>query len=82
MLYAEIAAEQKEWLTRETEKMDYAFVARRRLIGKVGLPAVRTHRLARLDQEIAEWRRQSGLVQGGNALSDRHHDVVGGRLTP
>ncbi|MDK9714465.1 MAG: helicase-related protein [Sulfuritalea sp.] len=62
-LYAEIASEQKEWLTRETDKMDYAFAARRRLIGKVGLPAVRTHRLARLDQEIAEWRRQSGLVR-------------------
>ena len=62
-LYAEIASEQKEWLTRETEKMDYAFSARRRLIERVGLPAVRTHRLARLEQEIAEWRRQSVLAR-------------------
>ena len=62
-LYAEIASEQKGWLARESEKMDYAFAARRRLIEKVGLPAVRTHRLARLDQEIAEWRRQSALVR-------------------
>jgi len=62
-LYAEIVSEQRGWLVRETEKMDYVFAARRRLIGKVGLPAVRTHRLARLDQEIAEWRRQSALAQ-------------------
>lgn len=62
-LYAEIASEQAAWLTRESEKLDYAFSARRRLIEKVGLPAVRTHRLARLDQEIAEWRRQSALTR-------------------
>ena len=62
-LYAEIAIEQKGWLTRESEKMDYAFAARRRLIEKVGLPAVRSHRLSRLGQEIAEWHRQAALVR-------------------
>lgn len=57
-LYAEIAAEHRNWLARETDKMDYAFDARRRLIERVGLPEVRVHRLARLDQEAAEWRRK------------------------
>jgi hypothetical protein len=62
-LYAEISSEQKGWLTRETEKMEYAFAARRRLIEKVGLQAVRAHRMTRLDQEIGEWRRQSALAR-------------------
>ena len=43
--------------------MDYAFSARRRVIEKVGLPAVRAHRLARLDQEMAEYRRQAELAK-------------------
>ena len=62
-LYAEIATEQRSWLNREAEKMDYAFSARRRVIDKVGLPAVRSHRLARLDQEMAEYRRQAELAK-------------------
>jgi superfamily II DNA or RNA helicase len=62
-LYQEIATEQRTAMTREAEKMDYAFAARRRLIERVGLPAVRTHRLARLEQEMVEWRRQADLAR-------------------
>lgn len=62
-LYEEIATEQRAAMAREAEKMDYAFAARRRLIERVGLLAVRTHRLARLEQEIAAWHRQADLAR-------------------
>lgn len=62
-LYQEIATEQRTAMAREAEKMDYAFAARRRLIDRVGLPAVRIHRLSRLEQEMANWRRQADLAR-------------------
>jgi hypothetical protein len=43
-------------LTRLCEKGAYAFAARQRTIEKVGLEAVRSHRLAQLTQEERAWR--------------------------
>lgn len=54
--FNELLAEQQLSQSREAERMDYAFAARRRLIERVGLPAVRNRRLALLDEEMASWR--------------------------
>ncbi|HUS84503.1 MAG TPA: hypothetical protein VMX56_05130 [Anaerolineales bacterium] len=43
-------------LSREREKGEFAFAARRRSIERIGLPAVRMHRLAQLEQEERVWR--------------------------
>ena len=40
---------------REHEKAEYAFMARRHAIEKLGLPAVRAHRLTALEQERDIW---------------------------
>ena len=43
-------------LRQEEEKSNYSFEARRRMVGRIGLPEVRSYRLAQLDREEAEWR--------------------------
>ncbi|MEZ5277094.1 MAG: DEAD/DEAH box helicase [Opitutaceae bacterium] len=43
-------------LRQEEEKSNYSFEARRRMVGRIGLPEVRAYRLAQLDREEAEWR--------------------------
>lgn len=45
-------------LAREREKGEYAFAARRRAIERIGLPAVREHRLSQLAAQEAEWRAE------------------------
>mgnify|MGYP001580590569 CR=1 FL=1 len=45
-------------LTRERDKSEYAFAARRRTVERIGLPAVRYHRLAQLEREEQAWREQ------------------------
>lgn len=54
-IYDELVAEHEERLSREREKGDYAFAARRKAIKSVGLPEVRNHRLSRLEQEELNW---------------------------
>lgn len=44
-------------LQLEKEKTDYSFRARRKLLGEIGLPEVRTHRLRQLAAEEETWRR-------------------------
>jgi hypothetical protein len=41
----------------EREKTEYSFRARRKLLGEIGLPEVRTHRLRQLVAEEATWRQ-------------------------
>ncbi|EPF6298684.1 DEAD/DEAH box helicase [Acinetobacter baumannii] len=43
-------------LAYEKEKAEYAFLARRRVIDRIGLPEVRNHRLQILDQELKQWQ--------------------------
>lgn len=57
--FSEMAAEHQLGLTREAERMDYAFAARRRLIDRVGLPGVRNRRIALLEAETSAWRQKA-----------------------
>jgi hypothetical protein len=43
-------------LQLEREKMEYSFRARRKLLGEIGLPEVRSHRLRQLVAEEEAWR--------------------------
>ena len=56
-LYEDLVRQQQERLRREREKGVYAFAARRRAVERLGLPAVRVHRLKQLDAEERAWRR-------------------------
>jgi len=50
-IYDELVQEHRSHLTREREKGEYAFAARRRIVERVGLPQVRDHRLSLLREE-------------------------------
>ena len=54
-IYDELVQEHRSRLTREREKGEYAFAARRSVIERVGLPQVRDHRLNLLRQEEQTW---------------------------
>jgi len=54
-IYDELVQEHRTRLTREREKGEYAFAARRRVIERIGLPQVRDHRLTLLQQEERAW---------------------------
>ena len=58
LLYTELLALHRERLTRERDKGEYAFTARRCTVERIGLPAVRYHRLAQLEREEHAWREQ------------------------
>ena len=66
VVYDEMARELDHHLEREEAKQEYAFAARRRAINRIGLPAVRQHRLRQLEQEETTWQetitRQSDIV--------------------
>ena len=55
-LFNELIAEHRRHVVRETERHEKSFAARRRLAERVGLSAVRAHRLKALNEEEAEWR--------------------------
>jgi superfamily II DNA or RNA helicase len=55
-VYDELVHEYRGRLERERIKEEAAFAARRRAISRIGLPAVRAHRLAQLDTEERTWR--------------------------
>jgi len=57
-IYEELVQEHRTRLTRERKKGEYAFAARRRVIERVGLPQVRDHRLALLQQEERAWSEE------------------------
>jgi superfamily II DNA or RNA helicase len=50
--------EHRERLRYEQEKADHAFSARRKLIGRIGLPQVRNYRLRLLEKEIRSFQEQ------------------------
>ena len=57
-IFDELSQTHQERLTRERDKGEYAFSARRKIVERVGLPQVRGHRLAVLNQDEREWRAQ------------------------
>jgi hypothetical protein len=58
LLFDELVRAHSERLASEREKGEHSFAARRRAIGRLGLPAVRAHRLAQLESEERAWREQ------------------------
>ncbi|HXH09494.1 MAG TPA: helicase-related protein [Alphaproteobacteria bacterium] len=56
--YEELVRLHRARLARERKKGTYAFEARRRALDRIGLPAVRAHRLALLEQEERAWRER------------------------
>jgi superfamily II DNA/RNA helicase len=57
-VYDEITQLYADRMRRQRENKEYSFSARRRAIEKIGLPAVRQHRLAELAREEAEWKTE------------------------
>ena len=55
-IYDELAQSHRMRLTQEREKGAFAFAARRRAVERIGLSAVRDHRLRQLAVEEAAWR--------------------------
>ena len=54
-IYDELVQEHRSRLIREREKGEYAFVARRKIIERIGLPQVQDYRLNLLRQEERAW---------------------------
>ncbi len=57
-IYEELLQTHQERLSQAREKKEHAFMARRKMIERIGLPEVRSHRLSRLDEEEKSWREQ------------------------
>ena len=57
-IYKALVQEHRSRMTREQEKADYAFAARRRAVERIGLPQVRNHRLNLLAQEEKDFQEQ------------------------
>jgi superfamily II DNA or RNA helicase len=55
-IYDELLRAHHDRLSRERDKDEYAFAARRRAIERIGLSAVRAHRLAQIEEEERHWR--------------------------
>ena len=55
-IYEELVQMHQARLGVEREKGEYAFAARRRAVERIGLPAVRDHRLTQLAVEERSWR--------------------------
>ncbi|MDD5509682.1 MAG: helicase-related protein [Dehalococcoidales bacterium] len=57
-VYEESVASLNARSVKEEKKIQYAFAARRRAIQRIGLPAVRNHRLTELEKEERLWHKQ------------------------
>ena len=55
-VYRELVLAHRADVAARRERGEYSFAARRRSIGRLGLPAVRNHRLAQLAAEERSWR--------------------------
>jgi ERCC4-related helicase len=53
--FEELKAKYSENLAQEKEKSEYGFNAREQAIARIGLPEVKAHRLAKLQQEKRQW---------------------------
>lgn len=79
-VFAELETQHEEHLRREREKAQYWFQMRRDAVMRIGLPAVREHRLAELDREEEDWlsrqETQDRVLPELHAITIIH--VVGG----
>jgi len=57
-IYDELLRAHHGRLSRERDKGEYAFAARRSAVERIGLPAVRAHRLAQIGEEERHWRER------------------------
>jgi len=57
-IYEALVQEHQSRIAREREKADYAFVARRKTVERIGLPQVRNYRLNLLAQEEKAFQEQ------------------------
>jgi len=57
-VFRELVDDHRDRLRRERRKTVHAFAARRRAIERIGLPQVRSHRLAQLEQEERQWKTE------------------------
>ncbi len=55
-VFEEFVRQHGEKLSVEDEKVHYSYEARRKMIGRIGLPEVRAFRLAQLEQEGRDWK--------------------------
>ena len=58
VIYEELVQAHRERLRQVQNKKEHAFMARRKMIERIGLAEVRSYRLTRLDQEEKSWRDQ------------------------
>jgi superfamily II DNA or RNA helicase len=58
VIYDELVQEHHSRLMREREKGEYGFVARRRIIGRIGLPQVREYRIRQMQDEERIWKEE------------------------
>lgn len=56
--YQELIQDHRARIAKEREKGEFAFAARRRTIDRLGLPAVRDHRVSQLAAEEESWCRE------------------------
>lgn len=68
VLFNELAQRHRERIDQERRKMVMAFAARRRSVERLGLPQVRTFRMAQIDRDEAAWRLD--LARREPALAD------------
>jgi len=55
-LYEDLVREHESRIVKERETGEFAFAARRRAVERIGLPAVREHRVSKVKAEETEWR--------------------------
>ena len=67
-IYRELVQVHRSDLLARRERGDYSFCARRRSLARIGLPAVRNHRLAQLASEEQSWR--ASIDREGEASPD------------
>ena len=63
-IYEELVQAHRVRLAAERKKGDYAFAARRSIIERIGLPAVRDRRLTQLVAEQRSWRDRLDRAAG------------------
>ena len=64
-VFEELAAAHHQSIVRERKKGAHAFASRRRVIGRLGLPQVRGHRLRLVAHEEQAWTRELAAREAG-----------------
>lgn len=57
-LYDELLRVNSERLSRERERKEFSFAARRRIAERIGIPNIKSYRLKQLEQEEQQWRER------------------------